>query len=141
MADRSPVPLRILLIAEACNPTWTSVPLVGYNFARALAERPDLDVTLVSQVRNRAALEKDPIARMCRLRFVDNEWLARPLYSLAKVLRGGTALAWTIDTAMAWPSYMVFEKQVFRDFGRLLGDGRYDLVHRVTPLTPTMGSP
>jgi glycosyltransferase involved in cell wall biosynthesis len=141
MTDRSPARLRVLLIAEACNPTWTSVPLVGYNVARALAERPDLEVTLVSQVRNRAALEKDPIAALARLRFVDNEWLARPLYSLARFLRGGTALSWTIDTAMAWPSYMVFEKDVFRQFGRALRAGRYDLIHRVTPLTPTMGSP
>src|ERR1700680_4358719 len=98
--------LRLLLITEACNPTWTSVPLVGYNFARALAERPELDVTLVSQVRNRSALQAAPIAAAVRLDFVDNEWLARPLYGLARFLRGGTALAWTVDTALAWPSYM-----------------------------------
>src|SRR5262249_47067294 len=129
MSDR----LRLLLIAEACNPMWTSVPLVGYNLARALADRPELDVTLVSQVRNRPALEADPISKAARLHFVDNEWLARPLYSLARFLRGGTA--------MAWPSYMVFEHEVFRQFWRPLQEGRFDLVHRVTPLSPTMGSP
>src|SRR5262245_15516463 len=141
MADRSPGRLRVLLIAEACNPTWTSVPLVGYNLARALAARPDLEVTLVSQVRNRSALEADPIAATARLYFVDNEWLARPLYQLARLLRGGTALSWTVDTAMAWPSYMVFEKELFRCLRRPLSKGRFDLIHRVTPLTPTMGSP
>src|SRR5438270_8227363 len=103
MTDRPP--LRVLLIAEACNPTWTSVPLVGYNFARALAERDDLEVTLVSQVRNRAALRADPIAARARLQFIDNEWVARPLYLLSRLLRGGSALSWTTDTAMAWPSY------------------------------------
>jgi glycosyltransferase involved in cell wall biosynthesis len=137
MPDR----LRVLLIAEACNPTWTSVPLVGYNFARALAERPDLEVTLASQVRNRAALEADPIAARARLHFVDNEWLARPLYALARLLRGGTALSWTIDTAMAWPSYIAFESQLLRSLRRPLHDGRFDLIHRITPLTPTVGSP
>src|SRR4051794_557473 len=137
MPDR----LRVLLIAEACNPTWTSVPLVGYNFARALAGRPDLEVTLASQVRNRSALEADPIASLVRLHFVDNEWLARPLYRLARLLRGGTALSWTIDTAMAWPSYMVFENQLHGSLRRPLRDGDFDLIHRVTPLTPTMGSP
>jgi glycosyltransferase involved in cell wall biosynthesis len=131
----------VLLIAEACNPTWTSVPLVGYNFARALAERPDLEVTLVSQVRNGAALKADPIASRVRLHLIDNEWVARPLYSLARLLRGGTALSWTIDTAMAWPSYVVFEKDVFRQFARELKGGRFDLIHRLTPLSPTIGSP
>ena len=141
MAVTYPSPLRLLLIAEACNPTWTSVPLVGYNFARALSRRSDLDITLLSHVRNRAALEADPIAASVRLRFVDNEWLARPLYRFSRVLRGGDKLSWTIDTAMAWPSYMVFEKEAYREYGRQLRRGEFDLIHRVTPLSPTMGSP
>lgn len=141
MPELIPNRLRILLIAEACNPTWTSVPLVGYNFARALAARPDLEVTLISQVRNRAALLADPIAALARLHFVDNEWVARPLYSLSTLIRGGQALSWTIDTALAWPSYLVFEEAVFRRWGSRLQNGAFDLVHRVTPLSPTMGSP
>jgi glycosyltransferase involved in cell wall biosynthesis len=92
-------------------------------------------------VRNRAALEADPIASSVRLRFVDNEWLARPLYQVSKWLRGGDKLSWTIDTAMAWPSYMVFEKEVYRGYGRKLRRGEFDLIHRLTPLSPTMGSP
>jgi glycosyltransferase involved in cell wall biosynthesis len=141
MAESRPSRLRVLLIAEACNPTWTSVPLVGYNFARALADRDDLDVTLVSQVRNRTALEADPIAARARLHFIDNEWVARPLYMFARLLRGGGSLAWTIDTAMAWPSYIVFERDVHGRFRGALRDGGFDLIHRVTPLTPTVGSP
>jgi glycosyltransferase involved in cell wall biosynthesis len=141
MADQPRSRLRVLLIAEACNPTWTSVPLVGYNFARALAARPDLDVTLVSHVRNRAALEDDPIASKARLCFIDNEWLARPLYRLSTLIRGGQNLSWTIDTAMAWPSYVIFEKEVGNRFGHRLQRGDFDLIHRVTPLTPTIGSP
>src|SRR5437868_10119200 len=98
MAD----PLRVLLIAEACNPTWTSVPLVGYNLARALAERPDLEVTLVSHVRNREALVADPIARLASLSFIDNEYIARPFYLASRLLRGGKTLSWTTATALGW---------------------------------------
>ncbi len=133
--------MRVLLIAEACNPTWTSVPLVGYNFARALADHPDLDVTLISQVRNRTALEADPIASRVRLDFIDNEWLARPVYRLSQLIRGGKGLSWTIDTALAWPSYMAFEHQLWRRYKKWLERGSFDLVHRITPLSPTMGSP
>ena len=57
--------LRLLLIAEQCNPQWTSVPLLAYCVAKALASREDLDVTLVSQVRNREALESDPSPPGC----------------------------------------------------------------------------
>ncbi|HZL70913.1 MAG TPA: hypothetical protein VFC86_00535, partial [Planctomycetota bacterium] len=56
--------LRVLLLAEMCNPTWSSVPLVGYNLARALASRPDLSVTLVTQVRNESAVRADPLSQL-----------------------------------------------------------------------------
>lgn len=137
MAER----IRLLLIAEACNPTWTSVPLVGYNFARALAERDDLDITLVSHIKNKTALESNPISRRVRLHIIDNEWLARPLYQLATILRGGEKLGWTVNTAMAWPSYIELERQVERDFRQQLNADRIDLIHRVTPLSPTLPSP
>jgi len=133
--------LRVLLIAEACNPTWTSVPLVGYNMARALAERSDLDLTIVSQVRNRAALLADPIASLARLSFIDNEWVAAPLHKLITFLRGPKGIGWTLGTAMNWPSYIAFEEAVFRRFAGDLHAGRFDLIHRLTPLTPTVGSP
>jgi glycosyltransferase involved in cell wall biosynthesis len=129
------------LIAEACNPTWTSVPLVGYQLAKSLASRPDLDVTLATHIRNRPGLADDPIAQLARICYIDNEWLARPLHRLSKVLRGGQGLSWTIDTAMAWPSYMAFERQLWQRFERQLSSGAFDLIHRITPLTPTMGSP
>lgn len=141
MADRPDAPLRVLVIAEACNPTWTSVPLVGYNFTRALAERDDLRLTVLTHIRNKPGLTDDPLTKRAGVHFIDNEWVARPLYNLSKWVRGGQALSWTTDTAMAWPSYMVFEKEVFHRFGRRLAQGDFDLIHRITPLTPTMGSP
>lgn len=54
---------RILLIAEACNPEWTSVPLLAYYWYRALRKRAN--VTLVTQIRDRAALLRhvEPSAR------------------------------------------------------------------------------
>ena len=137
MAD----PLRVLVIAEACNPTWTSVPLVGYNLARALARRPDLRVTLVTHVRNRDGLATSDIGRHADVAFVDNEFIARPVYRLARLIRGGDQLGWTIDTALAWPSYVVFEHLVWHRFDRRLQRGDFDLVHRVTPLSPTAVSP
>jgi hypothetical protein len=85
MAD----PIRVLLIAEACNPTWTSVPLVGYNLARALAARPDLKVTLVTHVRNRDGIVTSDIGKFAEIAYIDNEFIVRPVYNLARLIRGG----------------------------------------------------
>jgi glycosyltransferase involved in cell wall biosynthesis len=133
--------IRVLLIAEACNPTWTSVPLVGYNLARALASRPDLKITVATHIRNRDGLATSDLGRLAEIEFIDNEWIARPIYKLARLLRGGEQLGWTIDTALAWPSYVVFEHMVRQRFGRRLQRGDFELVHRATPLSPTAVSP
>ena len=131
---------RVLLMAEACNPEWTSVPLVGYNFARALAENPHLDVTLVSHVRNQEALQRDAIASAARLVFINNEWIAKPLYTLGRLLRGGKSLGWTTNMAVNWPAYIAFELQAARQLKSELQSGAFDIIHRITPVSPTLPS-
>lgn len=141
MTNANPARLRILVLAEMCNPSWTSVPLVGYNLARALANRPDLDVTLVTQIRNQAALQSDPLAQAAVIHFIDSEFVAKPIHLLAKLLRGGTGKAWTLDTASMWPSYLMFERLAYMRFRRQLEGGEFDLIHRITPLSPIFPSP
>lgn len=136
------LPLRVLLLAEACNPSWSSVPLVGYNFARALARHPRLDVTVVTQVRNAADLDGDILTALAEVEYIDNEWVAARAYKLATKLRGGKGLAWTIDTALSVPAYYAFEREVLRRFRpQLVGFGGFDIVHRITPLSPVTPSP
>jgi glycosyltransferase involved in cell wall biosynthesis len=133
--------LSVLLLVEACNPTWTSVPLVGYNQARALAERDDLDVTVLTHVRNQPALERDALSSLARIEYVNNELVAGPLYRIAKLLRGGKSLSWTTNMAMAWPAYVFFERLAYKRLRDELREKRFDLVHRITPVSPTLGSP
>jgi len=45
---------RVLLIAEGCNPNLTSVPLVGFFHARAIAQWAR--ALVVTHIRNRADL-------------------------------------------------------------------------------------
>ena len=136
-----PPRMRILMLAEMCNPRMTSGPLVAYFLAKALAERDDLDITLVTQVRNRATLESDPIAGLARLHYIDTEPVGGPARRLANCVRRGSGLSWTTVTAMTWPMYIAFEWMAYRRFARDLRADSFDLIHRLSPMSPTVGSP
>jgi phosphatidylinositol alpha-1,6-mannosyltransferase len=138
---RHPGAIRVLILAEACNPSWSSVPLLGYNFAKALSDRPDLDATLVTQVRNRESLEADPISKNVPITYIDNEAISRPLFRLSRFLRGGTSLSWTTAMALSWPAYIAFEKIVYRRFAERFRRREFDIIHRITPVSPTLSSP
>lgn len=129
--------LRALLLAESCNPDWPSLPVVGYKYARALSERTD--VTLVTHVRNRPAIDREGDFAG-HVHYIDTEWIARPLYRLATWLRGGDEVAWSTSQMMAYLPYLAFERQAWRAFRGALGRDKYDVVHRLTPMSPTMPS-
>src|SRR5687767_4939376 len=125
--------MRVLILADSCNPEWPSLPVVGFKLCNALGNLVDADV--VTQVRNRPNLEQSGMGR-CKIHYVDNEYLGAPFYKLTTIMRGGDSVAWTTNIAMSYPTYLNFEWEAERAFGRLLRSGRYDLVHRVTPMSP-----
>jgi glycosyltransferase involved in cell wall biosynthesis len=124
-----------LLIAEAANPEWTSVPLIGWSLFSALAKIAD--VHLATHVRNKNALIRAGAVEKRDFTAIDNERVASPLYKLATRLRGGANKGWTTVTALQSIAYYSFERILWKEFGQRLAAREFNLVHRITPLSPT----
>jgi glycosyltransferase involved in cell wall biosynthesis len=131
--------MRVLAIAEAANPEWPSVPLVGWSLCEALRKVCDLHV--LTQVRNREAILRAGWVEGSDFTTVDSEPVAAPLNRIANVLRGGKGRGWTMKTALASLGYPYFEYLAWKTFRERLQSKEFDLVHRITPLTPTAPSP
>jgi glycosyltransferase involved in cell wall biosynthesis len=130
--------MRVLLLADECNPGWASLPVVGFKLCRAIADH--VDVVVATHVRNRPNITQTGFGR-ARVEYIDNEYVAAPLYRLARFLRRGDKVAWTANVALAYPSALAFEYEAWRKFGGALSRGEFDIVHRVTPMSPTIPSP
>jgi glycosyltransferase involved in cell wall biosynthesis len=130
--------IRALLIAEAANPEWTSVPLAGWSHAMALRKR--VNAHLITQIRNRESLLRAGLQEHVNFTAIDSEKLARPMWKLSSVLRRGSEGGWTTLQALVPVSYFYFEYLLWKLFGERIRSREYDVVHRITPLSPTTPS-
>lgn len=129
--------MRALILADSCNPEWPSLPVVGYKAALALGEA--CEVTLATHVRNRENIEKHGTGN-CEVVYIDNEKVAGPMYKLSTIIRGGKKVAWTAGIAMSYLPYLAFEREVWKTLGARIRAGEFDVVHRITPMSPTLPS-
>ncbi len=127
---------RVLIIAENCNPEWTSVPLVGWSHYQALARVTDAH--LVTQIRNRDALVRAGLVQGKDFTAIDTEKIAGPAHKLGEKLRGGAGKGWTTKMVFNLFGRTYFEWLLRNQFGPRVRAGEFDIVHQLTPLSPTL---
>ncbi len=129
--------LRVLVIADSCNPEWESVPLVGWSHYHALTEL--VDAHLVTRNWNRPALDRAGLAEGRDYTAFDTDWLVQPVHRLVQRI-SGPSKGYAMLTALTTPAYLLMERAVWRQFRAALRAGEYDLVHRITPLSAPVPS-
>jgi len=129
---------KVLLIAEAANPEWVSVPLIGWSLAQAIGR--SMPTHLVTQIRNRPAILRQGLAEGADFTVINSEAVARPLWLASRFIRGNSGVGWTTETAFAALSYYYFEYLVWQRLGPAIQRKDFRLIHRITPLSPTIPS-
>jgi len=129
---------RVLVLAEAANPEWTSVPLVGWSHYRALARK--VDAHLVTHVRNLDAIERAGLVEGRDFTAIDSEQIAGPMWRTSEAIRKRLGLGATFSQGFNLGAYFYYERLVMKQFGAQLRAHEFDLVHRLTPLSPVLPS-
>lgn len=130
--------MKVLILAESCNPGWESVPLVGWSHYHAIAQVADTH--LVTRSWNRENLVGAGLVEDRDFTCIDTEALFEPMSRLVKFISGPNK-GYAMLTALAMPSYLLLEHLAWRRFGPAIRAGHYDVVHRVTPVSPAVPSP
>ena len=81
--------MRVLLLADDCNPEWPSFPVVGFKLCRSLGDH--VEVVVATQVRNRENIERAGMGK-CEVVYLDNEYIAAQMFIWRRYFAGGIQL-------------------------------------------------
>jgi glycosyltransferase involved in cell wall biosynthesis len=128
-------PAPLLMVAYQCGPGLGSVSQIGWQwFSGMAARRP---TTLVTHVRNRAAIEAAPaLPAHARIIYIDTEWFAGPLYRLSKRIFPRSEHAVFMLSQLDWFVFDAMALRQLKDLKRTQAVGHaWQLLHLVTPVT------
>jgi starch synthase len=131
--------LRILALAYSCNPDQFSIALEGWSLSRALREH--VEARVVTHARNRSDLEKAGWREGREFTAIDPGAIGTWVDRIGETVRRAAKLGTTWTTAIEAVTYSYFEHLVWQRFGAAIRGGEFDIVHRLTPMSPTVPSP
>ncbi len=129
--------LRVLLLAELANPNWISVPMVGWRHIKAVSQFADVHVA--THYRNREDIERSDFPKS-DVTFIGPTSIENFVWGMAKKISSAGAMNGITQTAMSVPAYYQFENETWARFLPELEAGSFDLVHRITPVSPGVPS-
>lgn len=129
--------MRVLILSEACNPKMASLPSFAYQYALAISKHAD--VVVATQIRNYRNIEETGIGN-AKVVYLNTERIAAPFNKLGVYLRGGKEKGWNIKNALDYPSCLAFEWYAWKRFKKDLRNKKFDVVHRMTPVSPLLPS-
>lgn len=131
--------MKVLILAEQCNPEWASLPYFSFKLVEALAKK--VDVVLVTHIRGKNGISSSLSESNIEVIYINNEFIAKPLHKfgcfLKKIKLGGLMT----DMALKYPSHIVFEYLAYKKLKKRLSGKEFDLVQRISPVSPTLPSP
>ena len=130
--SRSKLP-HVLLAAYDCAPNKGSVSKIGWQWYSHLVQK--VPVTLVTHIRNREdLLEVGAPLSDSKIIFIDTEWFARPVCSVAEKI---FPMAEHAKTLLCSPDFYIYDWVAVRKLKALRQTGvQWDIVHLVTPVSP-----
>jgi len=131
--------MKVLILAEQCNPEWASLPYFSYQLALATSKK--IDVVLVTHIRGQRGIENNLTGNNLEVIYIDNEFIAKPLYILGQLLKKIKLGGLMTNMALKYPPYIMFEYLAYKKLKKRLSYGEFDLIHRISPVSPTLPSP
>lgn len=126
--------MRVLLVAPFCAPMGSETN-IGFQLARALAEY--VEVVVVTHVYFRDCIERAGGLGRAEGAYLDFEAQSVRTAKITRWLK----LSASGGALVNLPLTVAFERGVYRRFESDLSSGRFDLVHRVTPVSSALPSP
>lgn len=129
--------LRILVLAPFCDPEAVSMPYVTYSHAAALAKLHDVSLVIGTPKEQSVRREGGPfrtieVVRMPAVERMD-AWIFKTILRSNFDTQALTLLGYPSSLAFEWYAWKAFK-------GRIRG-GEFDVVLRVLPMSPVIGSP